>query len=112
MAQVHLHSDGRGGSFECTQPKCIDAFKAAAKQHAKLGRDFYSLEEYVESLEIGTIFEDTDDLGRKNRMMRVFQGVVIDNGVPARPFHYGDSWENGYSVKVTHTPQPIKERDE
>ncbi len=80
----------------------------ALKQQAE--SEYDSLAEMVEALEVGTIFEDTDDLGRKHEMMRVWRGVIINNGIGERPFNYGDKWDDGYSIEVTHrASRPITE---
>ena len=72
--------------------------RAAERQQAE--SEYDTLADMVEDLPVGTIFIDTDDLGRKNEMMRVWQGVIINNGIGAVPFNYGDSWEDGYSIEV------------
>jgi hypothetical protein len=66
--------------------------------------DPYSLAETVERMQPGTRFTETDDLGRKHRLMRVFNGVIFDNGGGDRPVHYAESFANGYSIEVTHRP--------
>jgi hypothetical protein len=69
-----------------------------------LDSDPFSVAEQVERMEPGTRFVETDAIGRKHTMMRVFSGVVFDNGGGARPVHYGESAEDGATIEVTHRP--------
>ena len=108
MAKLHKHPDGYGAEFWCDKKKCIKALEKAQYQKAEQTGFYETLADMVADLPVGTIFMDTDDLGRKTEMMRVWSGVITNNGFGDRPFTYGDSWDWGYSIKVTHTsPQPL-----
>lgn len=102
----HSHDNWRGGIFLCTRPHCREAAILADRQ-ARENPDI-TLAEMVENLEIGTIFIDIDDLGRRTEWMRVWGGVIAHNGQRNGPLHYGDRWDDNYSIEVTHTgSQPI-----
>lgn len=70
--------------------------------------DDVSLPDFVAELPAGTLFTETDDLGRRHPMMKAFHGrVILGNGAQGRPFTYGDRHEDGYSVEVTHVQIPV-----
>jgi hypothetical protein len=72
------------------------------------GREYpETLPEVVAELPAGTLFTETDDLGRKTPMMKAFHGqVIVGNGAMARGFVYGDSAADGYSIEVTSLQVP------
>lgn len=102
----------RPGTTTNESAEVIDQKSKAAYAEALRQREAHptsTLAERVENMPVGTRFTETDDLGRKHYFMRVFNGVVIDNGGAGHPFTYGDTYEDGYSIEITHTSIPALE---